>query len=212
MLSRDARWVAAAVQAVIAWEWLVSGTNKVLSGVFPQGLADTLHEGIQNNPNGWYVAIIERMVLPNSVAIGYFIEAAEVFIGIALFIGAAVLIGPVRRRGAPQYRLAVGEIAAATVASLLCAFLCVNFHFFMGDGVFPWFDPGRAFDEGVTLDTLMPPLSLLILIINVIMLVDMTGMPVARALKPITHRARGLIQSGRPAMAQVSESATPGAS
>lgn len=212
MLSRDARWVAAAVQAVIAWEWLVSGTNKVLSGVFPQGLADTLHEGIQNNPNGWYVAIIERMVLPNSVAIGYFIEAAEVFIGIALFIGAAVLIGPVRRRGAPQYRLAVGEIAAATVASLLCAFLCVNFHFFMGDGVFPWFDPGRAFDEGVTLDTLMPPLSLLILIINVIMLVDMTGMPVARALKPITHRARRLIQGGRPAMAQVSESATPGAS
>lgn len=212
MLSRDARWVAAAVQAVIAWEWLVSGTNKVLSGVFPQGLADTLHEGIQNNPNGWYVAIIERMVLPNSVAVGYFIEAAEVFIGIALFIGAAVLIGPVRRRGAPQYRLAVGEIAAATVASLLCAFLCVNFHFFMGDGVFPWFDPGRAFDEGVTLDTLMPPLSLLILIINVIMLVDMTGMPVARALKPITHRARGLIQGGRPAMAQVSESATPGAS
>lgn len=212
MLSRDARWVAAAVQVVIAWEWLVSGTNKVLSGVFPQGLADTLHEGIQNNPNGWYVAIIERMVLPNSVAIGYFIEAAEVFIGIALFIGAAVLIGPVRRRGAPQYRLAVGEIAAATVASLLCAFLCVNFHFFMGDGVFPWFDPGRAFDEGVTLDTLMPPLSLLILIINVIMLVDMTGMPVARALKPITHRARRLIQGGRPAMAQVSESATPGAS
>lgn len=212
MLSRDARWVAAAVQAVIAWEWLVSGTNKVLSGVFPQGLADTLHEGIQNNPNGWYVAIIERMVLPNSVAVGYFIEAAEVFIGIALFIGAAVLIGPVRRRGAPQYRLAVGEIAAATVASLLCAFLCVNFHFFMGDGVFPWFDPGRAFDEGVTLDTLMPPLSLLILIINVIMLVDMTGMPVARALKPITHRARRLIQGGRPAMAQVSESATPGAS
>lgn len=212
MLSRDARWVAAAVQVVIAWEWLVSGTNKVLSGVFPQGLADTLHEGIQNNPNGWYVAIIERMVLPNSVAVGYFIEAAEVFIGIALFIGAAVLIGPVRRRGAPQYRLAVGEIAAATVASLLCAFLCVNFHFFMGDGVFPWFDPGRAFDEGVTLDTLMPPLSLLILIINVIMLVDMTGMPVARALKPITHRARRLIQGGRPAMAQVSESATPGAS
>lgn len=205
MLSRDARWVAAAVQAVIAWEWLVSGTNKVLSGVFPQGLADTLHEGIQNNPNGWYVAIIERMVLPNSVAVGYFIEAAEVFIGIALFIGAAVLIGPVRRRGAPQYRLAVGEIAAATVASLLCAFLCVNFHFFMGDGIFPWFDPGRAFDEGVTLDTLMPPLSVLILVINALVLVEMTEMPVARLLSPITNRVRRFFQGGRPA----SQSASP---
>ena len=205
MLSRDARWVAAAVQAVIAWEWLVSGTNKVLSGVFPQGLADTLHEGIQNNPNGWYVAIIERMVLPNSIAVGYFIEAAEVFVGIALFIGAAVLIGPVRRRGAPQYRLAVGEIAAATVASLLCAFLCVNFHFFMGDGIFPWFDPGRAFDEGVTLDTLMPPLSVLILVINALVLVEMTEMPVARLLSPITNRVRRFFQGGRPA----SQSASP---
>lgn len=212
MLNRDARWVAAALQAVIAWEWLVSGVNKVLAGNFPQGLADTLNEGIQNNPNGWYVSILQGVVLPHSVAFGYLIEASELFIGIALFIGVVVLVGPVRRRGMPQYRLAVGEVAAAMLAALLCAFLCVNFHFFMGDGVFPWFDPGRAFDEGVTLDTLMPPLSLLILIINVIMLVDMTGMPVARALKPITHRARRLIQGGRPAMAQVSESATPGAS
>lgn len=209
MLSRDARWIAAAVQAIIAWEWLVSGANKVLSGTFPQGLSDTLREGIQNNPNGWYVILLQRIVLPNSVAFGYIIEATELFVGVALFIGAVVLIGPVRHRGTPQYRLAVGEIAAATVASLLCAFLCINFHFFMGDGLIPWFDPARAFDEGITLDTLMPPLALLILIINVRLLADMTDMPVSQYLRRGAQRLRAFFGGVRRGAPGVADSASP---
>jgi hypothetical protein len=193
MLSRDARWIAAAVQAVIAWEWLVSGANKVLAGNFPQGLADTLHEGIQNNPNGWYVSMLQSLVLPHSVAFGYLIEATELFIGMALFIGIVVLIGPVRHRGMPQYRLAVGEVAAATIAALLCAFLCINFHFFMGDGLFPWFDPTHAFDEGITLDTLMPPVAVLLFLVNARLLVTMTELPVGRYLQRGTHLLRALV-------------------
>jgi len=197
MLNRDARWVAAALQAVIAWEWLVSGVNKLLAGNFPQGLADTLNEGIQNNPNGWYVSILQGVVLPHSVAFGYLIEATELFIGIALFIGVVVLIGPVRRRGMPQYRLAVGEVAAAMLAALLCAFLCVNFHFFMGDGIFPWFNPANAFDEGITLDTLMPPVAVLLFLVNARLFVVMTEMPVGECLRRGVRRLQSLVDHGQ---------------
>ncbi len=212
MLSRDARWVAAAVQAVIAWEWLVSGANKVLAGNFPQGLADTLNEGIQDNPNGWYVSLLQQIVLPHSVAFGYVIEAAELFIGIALFIGVVVLIGPVRRRVTPQYRLAVGEVAAAMVAALLCAFLCVNFHFFMGDGIFPWFNPANAFDEGITLDTLMPPVAIVLFFVNARLLVEMTEMPVGQYVQRGIRRVQALADhsQGKPqATASVTDGASP---
>lgn len=212
MLSRDARWVAAAVQIIIAWEWLVSGANKLLAGNFPQGLADTLRESMQNNPNGWYVWLIKQIVLPHSVAFGYAIEAAELFTAMALIVGAVVLIGPVRHRGLPQYRLAVGEIAAATIAALLCVFLCVNFHFYMGDGVFPWFDPAHAFDEGITLDTLMPPLAILIFFINARLLIDMTGMagtPVALYFRRGWHRLRALARGAQRGERRIVDSASP---
>lgn len=209
MLSRDARWLAAAVQVVIAWEWLVSGTNKVLSGTFPQGLASTLDDGIQHNPNGWYVSLLQGIVLPHSVAFGYAIEAAEIVAGMALLIGAIVLVGPIRHRGMPQYRVALGEIAAATVAALVCVFLCVNFHFFMGDGLIPWFDPARPFDEGISLDTLMPPLSAIILVINARLLVVMTGIPVSRYLNRGVHRLRALFGGAQRIAPQVADGTSP---
>lgn len=207
MLSRDARYLAAALQGVIAWEWLVSGANKLLSGTFPQGLADTLSENIKNNPNGWYVALLRSAVLPHSVGFGYAIEFTEILIGITLFIGVALLLGPVRHRGEPQYRLARAELSFVVLAALACIFLCVNFHFFVGDGIFPGLDTARAFDEGVSLDTLMPPLSLLILYVNIHLLCDMTGTPLSVHLRRGAHRLRALFSSHPRTISQATERA-----
>jgi thiosulfate dehydrogenase [quinone] large subunit len=197
MLSRDARWIAAAVQLIIAWEWLVSGVNKLLSGTFPQGLASTLNDGVQNNPNGWYVALLQGIIIPNSVAFGYAIEATEILIALALIVGAVVLVGPIRLPGTPQHRLAVGELTAATVAALLCVFLCVNFHFYMGDGIIPWFNSAKPFDEGITLDTLMPPLSVVILVINLWVLTDMTETRFSRYLRRSAQHLRVFLGMGQ---------------
>ena len=76
------------------------------------------------------------------------------------------------------------------VEALLCAFLCVNFHFFMGDGVFPWVNPANAFDEGITLDTLMPPVAVLLFLVNARLLVVMTEMPVGHYLRRGVRRLR----------------------
>ncbi|HKW22470.1 MAG TPA: hypothetical protein VJO13_13890, partial [Ktedonobacterales bacterium] len=112
----------------------------------------------------------------------------------------------------PQYRLAVGEVVAAMLATLLCAFLCVNFHFFMGDGVFPWFNPANAFDEGVTLDTLMPPVAVLLFLVNARLLVEMTEMPIGQYLQRGVRRLQALVDHGQgkqQATAGVADGASP---
>lgn len=55
MLQKSTRYLLAALQAILGWEWLMSGGDKLLAGTFPQGLGATLANGIDSNPNGWYV-------------------------------------------------------------------------------------------------------------------------------------------------------------
>jgi hypothetical protein len=190
MLSRDARYLVGIVEGLIAWEWLVSGANKLLAGDFPQGLGVTLSDSLRNNPNGWYVQLLKTLVIPRSVGFGYAIEYGETLIGLGLLIGAILLFGPVRRKGDPQYRFAIAEMAVAAVAALACAFLCINFHFFMGNGLFPGLNPSNPFDEGISLDTLMPPLSLVVLGANVWALCDMAGIPFMELLRAGWNRLR----------------------
>lgn len=208
MVHRDARYVAAAVQGIVGWEWLVSGANKVLSGTFPTGLANTLNSGMKDNPNGWYVAFLQAVILPHSILFGYLIEVAEVLAGLALLAGTLLLVGGIRSRGEPQYRIAVAQIVAAALAALTCIFLCVNFHFFMGDGILPGLDPTHAFDQGVDLDTLMPPMALLILVFNLYVLGDMSGIPIVDIPRHAGEYVRSLVAHGRHAAPGAADSIT----
>jgi len=182
MFSSGTRYLLAAVQAVVGYEWLVSGANKVFSGSFPQGLADALQEGLKDNPNLWYVDFVRGVILPRSVAFGYLIQYCELAAGVALLIGALVLCGRLPERGQPYHRLAVAEIAAATAACFGCFLLCLNLHFWMGDGLISSINTAKAFDEGIDLDTLLPPLSLILLVMNGRLLITLTDMrgPLAR--------------------------------
>lgn len=174
MLNRAARYLLAAIQALVGWEWLMSGNNKILSGNFPQGLAATLQQGIQGNPNGWYVSFLQSVVQPHSVFFGYLIEWTELTIGVVLLSCALLLLGAPRRRGEPQHTLVVGFFALGSIVVVLGAFLCVNFHFWMGGGIIPGIgaDPN---DGSIDLDALIPPLSLVILIANLALMKALRG-------------------------------------
>jgi thiosulfate dehydrogenase [quinone] large subunit len=198
MVQRDARYAMAAVQGILGWEWLVSGSNKVLSGTFPSGLGGTLSDRLKGNPNGWYVSLIQSVILPHSLFFGYVIEIAEVLAGIALITGALLLIGGPRRRGEPQYRPAVALVVASTLAALTCTFLCVNFHFFMGDGILPGIDPSHPYNEGISLDTLMAPMALVTVFFNLHVLSYMTGVPTTERLHRMATRFRALTGRGYP--------------
>ena len=190
-MDKSARYLLAAIQAIIGYEWLVSGADKLLLGRFPQGLADTLREGLHENPNGWFVELIQSLVLPHSLFFGYVIEIVELLIGMALLAGALTLIGKLPGRTERGYRLALVEVAAAGVAALGCAFLCANFHFFIGDGMLSGINAAHAYDEGIDLDTLLVPIALVIAFANLRLLAQMLG--------PETLRRWRLAFAGGPA-------------
>ncbi len=195
MLSRETRIVLAAIQIVIGAEWLVSGLNKIVSGDFPTGLAAILREGFKENPNDWYVSLLQWTILPHSVGFAYLLEGTELVLGLVLLTGALLLLSPQPRSGEPQHALGVAFVASSLIACIVGAFLCVNFHFWMGDGIMPTVAPSRPFDEGIDLDTLLPPLSLILAYGNHRVLAAMTDRrPFARCFA--TRR-----QSGQPASA-----------
>src|ERR1700694_4624029 len=107
MLNRATLYLLAAIQAIIGWEWIVSGSNKVLAGTFPQTLVTTLNTGIQNNPNGWDVSFLQNVVEPHSVFFGYALEWTEMTIGVVLLASALLLLGQPRMRGDAQHRITI---------------------------------------------------------------------------------------------------------
>ncbi len=167
MLNRSTRFLLAAIQAILGWEWLMSAGNKVLSGSFPQGLADALNNSIKNNPNTWYTAFLQQMILPHSVFYGYLIEWMEMVIAIFLLGGALILVSRSRMPEDVWYGFGLTTSLAVAIVAAIGAFLTVNFHFWAGGWVFPIFHPTAANSEGIDLDALLPPLSLVVTIANV---------------------------------------------
>ncbi|HZO73061.1 MAG TPA: hypothetical protein VFB60_12740 [Ktedonobacteraceae bacterium] len=175
MLHRTARYLLAAIQGIIGWEWFMSGGNKLFSGQFPQGLADILNKGIVDNPNGWYVSILQHAIIPSSIFWGYAIEWTEIMIGLVLIGSAVLLLSGPRMPGEPQHRLGVIYCIATIAAAAMGAFQNINFHFWMGGWVIPTFDPGTPFNEGVDLDALLPLFFLTIIVANIALIQDLTG-------------------------------------
>lgn len=175
MSQKTSRLLLAAVQAIIGWEWLMSGGNKLLSGTFPQSLADTISSMLKENPDGWYVSFLQQAILPHSVLYGYLIEWTEVVIGVILLGGAVILLSQPRRKGQPQYRLTLAYSLAAIGAALVGAFMTVNFHFLAGGWIFPWFNGSAANGEGIDLDALLPPFELVIILAQGVLLSELTG-------------------------------------
>jgi thiosulfate dehydrogenase (quinone) large subunit len=188
MSHKAARWLLAAIQAILGWEWLMSGSNKLLAGTFPQGLADTITSLLKDNPNGWYVSFLQHAILPQSILYGYLIEWTEVAIGLLLLGGALILLGQPRGIGQPQYRLMVAYNVAAMCAALTGTFMTVNFHFLMGGWVFPWFDTTTANGEGIDLDALLPAFSLVIILAHGALIVELTEVSWSERLQRVRRR------------------------
>ncbi len=185
MLTRTSRYLLAALQAILGWEWIMSGTTKLNAGTFPQGLAGALTDNFKGNPNDWYVSFLRQVVVPNGVFFGYLIEWSEIIVGIVLVSGAIVLLSRPRMAGEPQHGLYVIYCVMVIFAAAVGA-ANINFHFFMGGWVLPTFEPSGAYNEAVDLDALLPLFFVVIIIANLAMIQAMTGV---RFLRRATSKA-----------------------
>lgn len=149
------RLLLGSIQLIAAYEFVVSGLDKVVSGRFPSGLAPALMDGMKDNPNQWYMEFIHSVVMPHAAAWGYLIEWGELAVGIGLLLGAARwLLWP---QVAPQSRRSLAEALTmlSLFAALMGAFMAFNFHLYMGQSPITLVNPSDPFDEGVDLDLLL---------------------------------------------------------
>lgn len=141
------------VQAIVGYEWLVSGLTKLVHGDFPGGLAAQLAVLGKGAP-AWYRGFLDAVVVPHAQAWGFAIEVGELLVGIALVAAAALVL--LRGRSGRALEAVVAVAAAAGL------FLAVNLELANG-GHFGRPLAADSFDEGVDLDTVMVGLQIALL-------------------------------------------------
>ena len=149
------------VGAFVGYEWFMSGLTKIARGGFPSGLADELREKSEGTV-GWYKSFLDGTVIPNAKAFGVLIEIGELAIG-AILIAAAIIFFLRWRR--LSYGWTVGLLGGVALASLGGILMNINFHLANGSA-HPWLIPKDGFDEGVDLDSFMPLVQLVFLVVS----------------------------------------------
>lgn len=152
----------AGLQLIVGYEWLVSGVDKLLFGVFPASLGRMLMASVSGGQlPGFFAAILRGLVMPNAVFFGYLIEWSETLGGLALVIaGLVALLSPLSRRylrgkGAAIFMYGVLLLKRlAPLAAIGMGLLGLSF-FFLDGLPKPWFIPsiayGGAIDTGLFL-------------------------------------------------------------
>jgi thiosulfate dehydrogenase (quinone) large subunit len=149
-LERPARWGMAVVYLLLAYEWLLSGFDKIFSSDFRSGLAGELQDAIPDIQYGWYVHFLEQTVIPHARGFAVVIEVSEVLVALGLLLGAALWIGGDRIGGQWSRMLRPWVI----VALLGSAIMTANYYLMAGNS-YPWFQSSAPFDEGLSIDGLM---------------------------------------------------------
>jgi thiosulfate dehydrogenase [quinone] large subunit len=152
----------AVVEAAIGYEWLLSGLNKVLSSDFSSGLAKQLQSSLQGNPNGWYASLTNALVVPHAQLFATLVEAGELLVGLGLFAGAA--LWATGRITAGWARLLNLGVIAALVGGIL---MSANYAVMSGDTL-PGLNPGNAFNEGISIDSLLTIIGIGLLVVHVV--------------------------------------------
>jgi hypothetical protein len=151
------------VQVIIGYEWLVSGVTKLWRGGFAVGLGAELREK-SKGVAAWYRPLLRDAVIPHAWAVGWAVLVAEVLVGVALLVAAGVWLSSIRQGIVrSSTRRAAGVAAAAGIVAI-----AMNIAFHLANGApHPWLIPKEGFDEGVDLDSLMPLIELVLVLVNV---------------------------------------------
>ena len=150
------------IQIVIGYEWLVSGVTKLWRGGFATGLAGELRDKSKGVP-GWYKGFLNDVVIPHGWAVGWIVLVAEILVGLGLMAGAIVWLTRWSRLSVTARQVLVVVVTIAAVGAI-----AMNVAFHLANGApHPWLIPKEGFDEGVDLDSLMPLVEAVLVVVNV---------------------------------------------
>ncbi len=85
-------WLAL-IRILVGFEWLRSGWEKVVDPEFAAGLPNTLGFFASQNPNAWYVSLINNIALPNVRLFAILVAYGEFLVGLSLLLGLFTYVG-----------------------------------------------------------------------------------------------------------------------
>ena len=159
----------AGFQILIGYEWLLAGGDKLLLGGFPAQLGDLLRTSAgSGHLPGFFVAILQGLVVPHAALFGYLIEWGETLAGLGLVI--AALLGLFRllvERSLGDRSVAMfvsGFRLVERLASLaaLGAGLLGLSYFFLDGLPRPWFVPSIAFGGSIDMGLFLAAASIVL--------------------------------------------------
>lgn len=152
---RTAVWGLASVYLLLAYEWLISGFNKLMSADFQSGLGKQIQDATASNPNHWYARFLTQVALPHTVVMAFLVQWGEIAVGLGLVLGAV--------RWLARYRFGANLVRwldAALIAALMGgAFMTLNY-WLMSGNTLPWLNAGDPFNEGIDIDGLLTLVSI----------------------------------------------------
>lgn len=163
-----------AMQIIFAYEWLLSGVDKIASAQFSGQLPVMLRQSILVNRYLWYNAFLKDIVLPHASLLAPTVELGEIGIGFVLALSAVLWMW------FPHTRLTVHLGWAACLALLGGILLSLNY-FFQQNTPLPWIDGAQAFSPGMSIDMMIALLSVPLLAANLRAVRSISAhLPVAR--------------------------------
>jgi thiosulfate dehydrogenase [quinone] large subunit len=156
---RAGRWGLALIETALAYEWLVSALNKLLDPRFAAGLAPQLRQSLHDNPNHWYSALLNDLVVPHARVYATLIEIGEFLIGLGFLVGAMLWLS--RRLAASAWArpVTLAVMAAVAASGLLSANYYLN-----GGETLPGLNRGNPYNEGLSIDGLLTLVALGLLV------------------------------------------------
>jgi thiosulfate dehydrogenase (quinone) large subunit len=136
------------VQAILAYEWLVSGLDKLLDHGFSGQLSALLSQGTQGAADSLYGGVIAHLVLPNHTLIALLTPWTETSIGSIMVLGAVLWMVY------PRARITNFVAGVACLALFTAATLDLNYYL-LGGGGLPWINPANATQPGVNVDVML---------------------------------------------------------
>ena len=138
------QFFAPLILLAIAYEWLISGLNKVLYGHFVQQMQHELILASKEMQYSFYSAMFKQFVIPNAPLFALLVEVGEILIGVSYVIIALAIF---------SNNIGKTTITIGIWTSIISAFMVLNFFFYQGGAMF--LNTGDPFDEGIPIDFIL---------------------------------------------------------
>ncbi|UOF89815.1 hypothetical protein LSG31_18355 [Fodinisporobacter ferrooxydans] len=143
-VSKSNRILIAFIQLVFAYEWLISGFDKVISGTFVADFKSQCLQAIPDMKYQFYGRFMQSWCIPHCTIIAGFVEIMEVMLGAAFLILAVFTF-----RGVLNHKISMLGMLTALIAAIF------NTNFFLYQSGSLFLQASDPFDEGVSIDFIM---------------------------------------------------------